>query len=312
MIDQAGVIDWAIPLWLPEEKRYGTNSNSIAVMHSLEANYRGKYGLSQNIRDMAVQWPDLASKDRATVIASLRALYWAWDEPTRPWTAWHTTTFKEGFVVQHAPLHWMIAHGHECNDDGSGHEAEGRAPEPLTRPQVLAYDRLLQDLEEWKGYPFRRENGRIVDGQIVEHKECPRASTACPGGRYAPLYAYLKSEPERDEQVDRGDDEMTPQERELLWNLARITAGWGQVENARDEDMLADRIDALDQKNINLLLAHQRLNAGVHRIQEAMEDLADGGSLSDDDRETIIGHLRGLAAVIGHGDPSDPLAEDDA
>lgn len=327
MIYGNGLIDWAIPLMGGGNGRYSSlpNRNTHAMMHSLEARYQGKYGLSQTIREMAVHYHELSSRDKTAVIAALDSLYWAWRDPKRDGTQWHTTTFYEGFIVQHAPLKWRTIHGHAGNPYSTGHEAEGIAPEPLTPAQVTANLRLLRDISDWQGKPFTRASGRVI-----EHRE--RGPTACPGDRYLPLYRALDT-------AHMGDDEMTPDEREYVlalgrivagWGeldkprddaavmarikeldarninvllavqnvgrlarpLARIVAGWGQVDDPTDSAQMLARVEALDARNINILLAVQRVNAVVHDIEDALGDLSSGQGLSENERAAIASRLR--------------------
>lgn len=342
----SGIIDWAIPVWLPDGKRYGTNSNELVVNHSLEARYRGKYGLSTAIREMATHYHELSARDKATVIGALESLYWAWDEPERPWTAWHTTTFYEGFVVQHAPLSWLIAHGHDCNPQGTGHEAEGRAPEPLTDAQVTSMIRLYREMGEWSGRTYARDSGTMR-----EHREC--GNTACPGGRYAPLYRQMAKQPEGNDMSAEDRDRLARLERivggwgqiedpldpdasaarieelddqnvnillalsnrhtaqrpinRTVFRMARIIAGWGQMAEPDDDEAMMQRIAQLDDQNVNVLLALSRTNSAVLQLQEAVEQLADDPQLDDVTRTNIRRHAAAILQLV-EGQADDPLA----
>lgn len=104
---------------------------------------------------------------------------------------------------------------------------------------------------------------------------------------------------------------MTPQERDTLWRIARVVGGWGHVdsEEIRDPNVMAERVKALDDKNINLLLAIQRKNAAILRIEEALEDLHASTALTDVDRANLARHVRSIATLVEPGDATDPLAE---
>ena len=129
-----------------------------------------------------------------------RGSYTAYNDPNRFPTGWTGTVAYDGTAYQHAPVWAGLAHGGPwANSNGPGWEAEGGLDdgdgdgidEPLTPAQVATYQRIHADMAAFTGYTYIRD-GTNQDFRLVEHREA--AQTACPSGRYAPLWAALNQE----------------------------------------------------------------------------------------------------------------------
>ena len=128
--------------------------------------------------------------------------YRAYNDPARHPTGWTGTVGYNGTLYQHAAVWAGLAHGGpNANPHGPGYEAEGVAGEPLTAAQVKTYRRIHADLAAHTGFTYVRD-GTNRDFRLVEHGEA--APTACPSGRYAPLWESLNEEDELpDPRVDK-------------------------------------------------------------------------------------------------------------
>lgn len=155
MITPDGWFDWATRRAGPPDRPYAwRNSMSSLFLHSME----GVIGL-----------------------------YSALTDPNRYPTAWHGTVSRDGVLYQHYPVYAGLAHGGpNANPIGPGFESEGFAGEPLTRAQVQTWLRMIADMSSYTGRVFQRP----AESGLVEHGEV--APTACPSGRYAPLYEAIE------------------------------------------------------------------------------------------------------------------------
>lgn len=150
-----------------------------------------------------------------------RGSYKAYEDPAREPTGWTGTVAYDGTLYQHAPVWAGLAHGGpNANPHGPGYEAEGGMDdgdgdgidEPLTAAQVATYRRIHADLSAHTGFTYVRD-GTNRDFRLVEHREA--AQTACPSGRYAPLWAALE------------EDDMTPEQLARLERVEALLAGNG-------------------------------------------------------------------------------------
>jgi hypothetical protein len=113
---------------------------------------------------------------------------------------WTGTVLYDGTAMQHFPQWQGVPHGGTlANPFGPGWEAEGGFlvedgglgyDEPLRPAQVATYLRLIADHSAYTGNQLTRVPGSRRG--LVEHREV--ASTACPSGRYAPLYIALQED----------------------------------------------------------------------------------------------------------------------
>ena len=177
MITQDGFHDFAVRELLPADRIYPWRNTMRRIYHhSLEGQlgfYRAQLGF-----------------------------YRAYNDPARHPTGWTGTVGYNGTLYQHAAVWAGLAHGGpNANPHGPGYEAEGVAGEPLTTAQVATYRRIHADLAAHTGYTYVRD-GTNRDFRLVEHGEA--APTACPSGRYAPLWESLNEEEELpDPRVDK-------------------------------------------------------------------------------------------------------------
>jgi hypothetical protein len=134
-------------------------------------------------------------------------------------------------------------------------ESEGFATELLNDHQVSTMLRLAAEFTTHTGRPATRN---LATRTIWEHREVwnwdphNAGPTACPSGRYQPFYEALEAE-------------MTSEDRELLFNLARIvlagseegqkpaaeleaTIRWRAMEYAAKEQSLRERLIAIERK----------------------------------------------------------------
>lgn len=132
--------------------------------------------------------------------------YNAMRDPSRFATAWHGSVcirpimfkgeqYPIGTLFQHYPVQQRLVHGNAANPRGPGFELEGGAGdanEPIPYAAILTYQRMHRDLRAFTGKPFLREPG--TGRGLVEHREM--GPTACPSGRYDPLWAALGTETE--------------------------------------------------------------------------------------------------------------------
>ena len=166
-----------------------------------------------------------------------RGSYTAYNDPNRFPTGWTGTVAYDGTAYQHAPVWAGLAHGGpDANPYGPGWEAEGGLDdgdgdgidEPLTPAQVATYQRIHADMAAFTGFTYIRD-GTNQDFRLVEHREA--AQTACPSGRYAPLWAALNQE-----------DSLTPEDKAKLDAVyAALTGGVpGVIEawNAKGNGMI--------------------------------------------------------------------------
>ena len=190
-----GWLSWAIPLPIPDidklirdgGKLISTNPTPVEwqTFHSQE----GYVQIPDRIRAMAGVWPELSAGDRFEVIQALGESHWEWANPARPTTAWHGTNLQNcgprGALVQHAPAHARLAHGHASNPHGPGWEAEGILSQPLDEGQRAVVRRILDESTEHYGLAYSRANRTIR-----EHRES--GPTLCPSERYTALWAELE------------------------------------------------------------------------------------------------------------------------
>jgi hypothetical protein len=137
-------------------------------------------------------------------------------DPNRFPTAWHGTIKRNGIFWQHYPVFVRLQHGNSANTRGPGFESEGVAGEPLTPEQVATWRRIHKDIAAFTGKTYTRIPGSQVG--LVEHREMtvPPGGTACPSGRYAPLWAALE-----------GEEGLSVEDKERLARLEAIVAGNG-------------------------------------------------------------------------------------
>lgn len=167
MIDAAGFFDWAErDLGPPARMQWGQGWTAMDCIthHSLEGSYTPITGYTP-FRD-ANRFP----------------------------TAWHGTIKRDGVLWQHYPVFVRLQHGNSANTRGPGFESEGFAGEPLTPEQVKTWLRIHADIAAFTGKSYTRVPGSQVG--LVEHREMtvPPGGTACPSGRYAPLWAALEDD----------------------------------------------------------------------------------------------------------------------
>lgn len=168
---QDGWFNWAyVEAGPPERVIYGDNSLSVIIGHSLEGR-RGGYS--------------------------------AMFDPARFPTAWHGTVGYDGELYQHYPITAGLAASGAGNLSGPAFEAEGFAGEPLNDAQVETYLRIIRDMEALAGKLYRP--GVPREG-FTEHNQW--AQTACPSGRYQPLYDAIAA--------GALEESMTPAEKEEM------------------------------------------------------------------------------------------------
>lgn len=139
--------------------------------------------------------------------------YKAYEDPARFPTAWHDTNPKVGVILQHYSFFAHLQHGNAANVLGPGSEMEGRAGEPMTENQLRNNIRIIRDVNEYLVRhgrdPLTRDSRALAVGMkrgLVEHGEM--GYTACPSGRYAPLWAALAAPPPTPEdEMGMTDDE---------------------------------------------------------------------------------------------------------
>lgn len=135
---------------------------------------------------------------------------------------------KTAALIQYYPVTastWTSGN-RKANTTLSAVESEGRAGEPLNGNQV---ENMLRLCREFEAHTALRAKRSLPGRTLWEHREVwdwearNAGPTACPSGRYAPFYEALEGE-------------MTPEERELLFNLGRIVlAGGEEGEKSREE-----------------------------------------------------------------------------
>jgi hypothetical protein len=144
--------------------------------------------------------------------------YKAYLDPSRGMTGWTGTVLRSGQAIQHAPVWAGLAHGGPfANPYGPGWEAEGFAGEPLTAAQVRTYLRIHADMAAFTGFSYYRD-GTNADFRLVEHGEA--APTACPSGRYFPLWAAVAA-------GGTQEDDLSAEDRARLDNIEKLLAGNG-------------------------------------------------------------------------------------
>lgn len=160
--------------------------------------------------DFAVQEPGpprrrIYSDNNATVIVlhsmvGQRGAYSTMFDPAKSPTAWHGTVAYDGTFYQHYDIFAGLAASSEGNPYGPAFEAEGGfAPydEPLTTAQVETYLRIIRDMEGAFGRQYRPGVKRVG---LTEHNHW--GLTACPSGRYQPLYDAIVAGALEDDMAD--------------------------------------------------------------------------------------------------------------
>ena len=158
----------------PPGKRYSDDNTGVGMAwHSMEGSYAGSLSVLDSARG----------------------------------GSWKFSVTQDGRLVQHCPV--------QCSCWASGNslantalwatESEGRAGQPLSEAQVQTCLRLIRTWERYTGRKATREGGWGSGRTMHEHREVatlvtPNAGpTACPSGRYAPLWAAL----EEDDMADK-------------------------------------------------------------------------------------------------------------
>lgn len=171
-------ISWAVRRPGPAQKVYTQRNQQLGlVLHSMEGRLEG----------------------------SFREL----DKPERE-ASWTFSNALDGTLYQHYPTTascWASGN-FEANTRFLAMESEGVAGTLLNEAQVATAQRLCEEL----GFTTRRIN--LWEHNEVATQWAPNGGgTACPSGRYAPLYAVLEG------------DEMSAEDKALLAKL--VAAGYG-------------------------------------------------------------------------------------
>lgn len=232
------------------------NSMEFILGHSLE----GHVWITAEIRALAGKGPqNCTPAERTRVILALNAAYWAWRDADRPTTAWHVTNLRGVLaIVQHAPFHVRLAHGHAANPRAPGVEHEGVVGTPIDEYQEASSLRITRDAEEAYGR-------KLEWGQHNQY-----GPTACPSNRLARLLAALAK---AIQEVEMSSAEYI----ELKAGLDRLTAV-----TVGDEARLAAlaqfkpvewRVDRMERADGWLSIA---LNLLAQRVEKLEAEVASG------------------------------------
>jgi hypothetical protein len=236
-----GWLDWAERLPGPADKVYSQrNAGNGIVCHSMEGyGYYGIHGRMMNTsRD-----PD----GRYTAYAQ---------------ASWMFSNMVDGTFIQHYPVTastWTSGNA-VANTTLWGVESEGTAGNPLTIPQILNMLRLAKEFEAYTGKKATRDPAART---VWQHNEVwnwatPNAGpTACPSGRYNRFFELLE------------EQEMTNEERELLYALVSIMGGKEKIMKARDDGMDYLLGYALEQQQ------QREIYQALLEVQKAVKELRD-------------------------------------
>lgn len=162
---QDGWHDFAVRVPGPNDRRiYTDNDETVIIGHSLEG-----------------------------LVGSYSTMF----DPAKFPTAWHGTVRRTGEARQHYPSYAGLAASNAGNLKGPAWEAEGFAGEPLTDAQVVTFLRIIRDMEAAHGRLYRP--GVKREG-FTEHNHW--GQTACPSGRYQPLYDAIAAGALEDDMAD--------------------------------------------------------------------------------------------------------------
>lgn len=116
--------------------------------------------------------------------------------------SWHGSNLMDGRFIQHFPFTARCWHATAANNDYIGIENEGYSPreKSLNEAQIANLVRLVQDLEEWKGWRASRPRSATdTTHTLWEHNEVVRlggTGSTCPNGRipWNTIMGLLKEE----------------------------------------------------------------------------------------------------------------------